>query len=106
MYEWSGAADFVADYLNYVPIVPEHELVCFSHLFTPGFGGCHCGRLMMHPHSHDNNIDHYNYCSRSIKFYWNIGTTYIYCHLYPVTSTGFSDIRIPEPFPEVFDLLL
>jgi hypothetical protein len=27
LYEWQGAAEFVADYLNFVPLNPPHELV-------------------------------------------------------------------------------
>jgi len=28
LYDWNGAADFVADYLNFIPLQPPHELVC------------------------------------------------------------------------------
>ena len=36
LYDWQGAADFVADYLHFVPLQPPHELVscCFLSLFT------------------------------------------------------------------------
>ena len=27
LYDWQGAADFVADYLNFIPLEPPHELV-------------------------------------------------------------------------------
>ena len=27
LYEWQGAAEFVADYLQFVPLRPAHELV-------------------------------------------------------------------------------
>jgi len=27
LYDWQGAADFVADYLNFIPLQPPHELV-------------------------------------------------------------------------------
>jgi len=27
LYDWHGAADFVADYLNFIPLQPPHELV-------------------------------------------------------------------------------
>lgn len=28
LYNWDGAAEFVADYLNIEPLKPEYELVC------------------------------------------------------------------------------
>jgi len=27
LYDWQGAADFIADFLNFVPLQPPHELV-------------------------------------------------------------------------------
>ena len=30
LYDWDGAAEFVADYLNFVTLEPAHELVCTS----------------------------------------------------------------------------
>lgn len=37
LYDWYGAADFVADYLNFIPLEPPHELVssftCFQLVF-------------------------------------------------------------------------
>lgn len=30
LYDWYGAADFVADYLNFIPLEPPHELVRFA----------------------------------------------------------------------------
>ena len=33
LYDWQGAADFVADYLDFIPLQPPHELVSFWSIF-------------------------------------------------------------------------
>ncbi len=34
LYQWDGAADFVSDYLNFVPLDPPYELVSMQHGHT------------------------------------------------------------------------
>ena len=37
LYDWDGAAEFVADYLNFVTLEPAHELVCINSAFFLAF---------------------------------------------------------------------
>jgi len=37
LYDWYGAADFVADYLNFIPLEPPHELVRFAGCLTTSY---------------------------------------------------------------------